>query len=330
MGRYYNDIRELVGHTPLLKLNHLAPGNGVNLFAKLEYMNPGGSMKDRIGLEIIKEAEESGALQPGGTIIEATAGNTGIGLALAAVQRGYHLKVVVSSKFSEEKRNLIQALGGEIILSDPEAGIDGSIAEAEELGKKIPGSFVAHQFQNPANPNAHHATGREIREDLDGKVDMICAGAGSGGSITGIAEELKGKDPAVRIVLADPVGSIIGGGEAGHYSIEGIGNHFIPAIYDQRRSLIDKVDKITDDDAYFFVRVMSLYEGVIGASSSGAALAAAVEESYDLPAGSNVVAIISDRTDRYMTENVYHFEKKLSDFHLSPRVEQFAKEHDIL
>lgn len=157
MGRYYNDIRELVGHTPLLKLNHLAPLNGVNLFAKLEYMNPGGSMKDRIGLEIIREAEESGQLKPGGTIIEATAGNTGIGLALAAVQRGYHLKIVVSSKFSEEKRNLIQALGGEIVPSDPESGIDGSIVLADQLAKEIPNSFVAHQFQNPANPNAHHA-----------------------------------------------------------------------------------------------------------------------------------------------------------------------------
>ena len=327
---YYNDVREIVGKTPLLKLNRIGRIGNVNIFAKLEYLNPGGSMKDRIGLQILKEAEESGQLKPGGTIIEATAGNTGIGLALAAVDRGYKLKIKESKKFSAEKRALMEALGAELIITPADEGIDGSMARAEEMAKKDQDIFIAHQFENEANVHAHYATGEEIWEDLDGRIDAVVAGAGSGGSFTGIAKRLKEHDPGIKAVLSDPIGSILGGGEPGVYKVEGIGNHFIPKIFDP--GFPDEVEKISDEDSYFMVRIMAAYEGVIGGSSSGTALAAAVKQAYKLQGGTekNIVAVFPDRADRYFSENVYRTEKQLSDFGLSDVIAKYAQEIKIL
>ena len=312
--KYYNDIRDIVGHTPLLMLNHINPVKDVNIFAKLEYMNPGGSMKDRIGLQIIKEAEESGKLKKGSTIIEATAGNTGIGLALAALQKGYRLKIVIPEKFSIEKQNVMRALGAELVVIPSEEGIEGAMVKADELAATIKDSFVAHQFENPANVHAHESTGEEIWQDLDGRVDILVAGAGSGGSLTGIARALKRHNPHIKVVLADPVGSILGGGEPGAYKVEGIGNHFIPKVFEP--GIVDEVEKITDDEAYYFVRVLSEYEGVLGGSSSGEAVAAAVKEAYKAKRPLNIVTVLPDRSDRYFSENIYHFEKELGDFKL--------------
>ena len=327
---YYNDVREIVGKTPVLKLNRIGRIGNVNIFAKLEYLNPGGSMKDRIGIQILKEAEESGQLKPGGTIIEATAGNTGIGLALAAVDKGYKLKLLVSEKFSMEKRSLMEALGAELIITPAEEGIDGSMARAEEMANNDPNIFVAHQFENMANVHAHFATGEEIWEDMDGKVDVIVAGAGSGGSFTGIATRLKEHNPEIKAVLADPIGSILGGGDPGVYKVEGIGNHFIPKIFDP--DFPDEVEKIADDDSYFMVRIMAAYEGVIGGSSSGTAFAAAVKQAYKLQGEKekNIVAVFPDRADRYFSEYVYRTEKGLSDFELSDVIAKYAREINVL
>lgn len=320
--RYYDDIRDIIGNTPLLKLKYINPAKNVNIFAKLEYLNPGGSMKDRIGTQIIKEAEESGQLKPGGTIIEATAGNTGIGLALAAVSRGYSLKIVIPEKFSAEKQNVMRALGAELIVIPSEEGIEGAMVRADELAKTIPGSFVAHQFSNPANVHAHERTGEEIWQDLDGKVDVLVAGAGSGGSLTGIARALKGHDKNIKVVLADPVGSILGGGIPGNYKVEGIGNHFIPDVFE--RGIVDEVEKITDDEAYFFVRALSEYEGILGGSSSGEAVAAAVKQALRADRPLNIVTVLPDRSDRYFSENIYHFEKELSDFELTGELKGYT------
>lgn len=326
----YNDVREIVGNTPILKLNRIGKIGDVSIFAKLEYLNPGGSMKDRIGIQILKEAEESGQLKPGGTIIEATAGNTGIGLALAAVDRGYKLKLLVSEKFSIEKRSLMEALGAELIITPAEEGIDGSMARAEEMAKNDPGVFVAHQFENEANTHAHYATGEEIWQDMDGHVDVVVAGAGSGGSFTGISKRLKEHDPKIKAVLADPIGSILGGGDPGVYKVEGIGNHFIPKIFDP--DFPDEVEKISDDDSYFMVRIMTAYEGVIGGSSSGTAFAAAVKQAYKMQGQGekNIVAVFPDRADRYFSENVYRTEKSLTDFKLSDVIEKYAKDIKVL
>lgn len=300
---YVNDIRDLIGHTPLLKLNHITEENGVNLFAKLEYFNPGGSIKDRIGMQIIREAEEDGSLQPGAVIIEATAGNTGIGLALAAIGSGHPVKIVIPEKFSIEKQILMRALGAELIITPAEEGMEGAIERAKELLKQIPGSFMAKQFENPANIHAHRITGQEIYDDLDGNVDIIVAGAGSGGTITGIAQYIKQKNPAVKIVLADPYGSILGGGEPGTYQVEGIGNHFIPEVFDQ--AFIDEVEKIPDEEALQYVQLLAKQEGIIGGSSSGEALAAAVRQAKKAPKGTNIVLILPDRGDRYFSKNLY-------------------------
>ena len=198
---YINDIRDLIGNTPLLKLNHIYPHKNIHIFGKLEYLNPGGSMKDRIGLQIIDDAEKSGALAPGGTIIEATAGNTGIGLALAAFEKGYHVKLVVPKKFSIEKQTLMKALGAELIITPTEEGIEGAMAKAKALANEIPNAFLASQFENLSNVKAHRKKGKEIYDALDGKVDILVAGAGSGGTIMGIASYLKEQNPNIKIIV---------------------------------------------------------------------------------------------------------------------------------
>lgn len=328
---YINDIRDLVGHTPLLKLNHIYPHKNIHIFGKLEYLNPGGSMKDRIGLQIIADAEASGALVPGGTIIEATAGNTGIGLALAAFEKGYHLKLVVPKKFSIEKQTIMKALGAELIITPTEEGIEGAMAKAEALAKEIPNAFLANQFNNPSNVKAHRQTGKEIYDALDGKVDILVAGAGSGGTIMGIASYLKEKNPNIKIVLSDPEGSILGGGDPGTYLVEGIGNHFIPSLF--HSDMIDTVEKISDDEAYSYVELLGKKEGVLVGSSSGASLAGAIKQAKELENKHldhdiNIVAIFADRSERYFSQNIYDFHPHDCELRFNDVFDEWSDHYD--
>ena len=300
---YYPSTQSLIGNTPLVKLNHIELPEGANLFAKLELYNPSGSVKDRIGKYMIEDAERRGLLQPGGAIVEGTAGNTGLGIAFAALNRGYRVIFVVPTKFSKEKQVLMRALGAEIVNTPREEGMLGAEEKARQLRDSIPGAISLEQFHNAANPLAHYeTTGPEIWRDLDGKVDYLVAGAGSGGTYTGIVRFLKEQDPAVRGVLADPVGSTMGGGEHADYNIEGIGNDFIPDTMDI--SLVDEVVKITDDDAFSGARELASKEGVFAGSSSGGALAAAKKLAANGARG-NIVVVFPDRGDRYFTKGLY-------------------------
>ena len=296
-------MQELIGHTPLVQLTHLDLPDGVNLFAKLELYNPGGSVKDRTGKYMIEDAERKGLLKPGGTIVEGTAGNTGIGIAFAALNRGYHVIFVVPLKFSVEKQILMKALGAEIINTPREEGMLGAERKAEELIRTIPDAIALRQFKNMANPLAHYeTTGPEIYQDLDGKIDYLVAGAGSGGTYSGVMRYLKEQDPAIQGILADPVGSTMGGGEHADYNIEGIGNDFIADTMDM--SLVDKVIKVNDDDAFSGARLLAQKEGIFAGSSSGAALSAAQKLIAEGAKG-NIVAVLPDRGDRYFSKNLY-------------------------
>jgi len=300
--KYFKSMQELIGHTPLVELTHFKLPEGVRLFAKLELWNPGGSAKDRVGRAMIQAAEKAGDLKPGGTIIEATAGNTGLGVAFAALNRGYRVIFVVPEKFSAEKQTLMKALGAELVHTPRAGGMLGAAAKAEELRKEIPGAITLKQFENPANPQAHYeTTGPEIYEDLDGQVDYLVSGAGSGGTFSGIMRYLKEQNPKIQGVLADPYGSIIGGGEHGDYEIEGIGNDFIAKTMEV--SFIDKVYKITDAEAFESVRRLALQEGIFAGSSSGAALAAALKLAAEGAKGNIVVPII-DRAERYFSKHI--------------------------
>lgn len=299
----YNSIHELIGHTPLVKLGPSNEGSKATIYAKLEQFNPSGSVKDRVGKYMIRDAEEKGLLKPGYTIIEATAGNTGLGIAFAALGKGYRIIFVVPTKFSIEKQQLMMALGAEIISTPREKGMLGAEEKAEELLKTIPNSISLRQFRNMSNPLAHYeTTGPEIYEDLSGKIDYVVLGAGSGGTFSGTVRYLKEKSPGLTAVLADPVGSTIGGGEHADYDIEGIGNDFIPDTMDI--SLVDKVIKVTDDEAFAAVKVLAAKEGIIAGSSSGAAYAAAVKLAGEVEGG-NIVVLLPDRGDRYFNEGLW-------------------------
>lgn len=299
----YDDMQQLIGNTPLVKLNHLGLPGDVNLYAKLELFNPSGSVKDRIGKYMIADAQRRGILKKGGTIVEATAGNTGLGIALAALNKGYRIIFVVPTKFSEEKQTLLRALGAEIINTPREGGMLGAWDKAEEIRQSIPGAVTLEQFKNQANPLAHYeTTGREIYEDLNGSIDYLVAGAGSGGTYSGVVKFLKEKNKKVIGVLADPVGSTMGGGEHGDYNIEGIGNDFIADTMDM--SLVDKVVKMNDAEAFDGARELAKKEGIFAGSSSGAALAAA-KKLIQSGARGNIVIILPDRGDRYFTKNLY-------------------------
>ena len=268
----YNDMQELIGNTPLVMMNHIDIPDGVNLYAKLELYNPSGSVKDRIGKSMIEDAERKGILRKGSVIVEATAGNTGLGIAFAALNRGYQIIFVVPTKFSQEKQTLLRALGAKIVNTPREGGMLGAWKKAEEIRSDIPGAVTLEQFKNPANPLAHYeTTGKEIYEDLDGNIDFLVAGAGSGGTYSGVVKYLKEKNSSIVGVLADPVGSTMGGGEHDDYNIEGIGNDFIADTMDM--SLVDKVVKMTDREAFEGARELAKKEGIIAGSSSGAALA---------------------------------------------------------
>jgi Cysteine synthase len=300
---YANDIRELVGRTPLLRLNKLGLSGDVRLLAKLELLNPGGSVKDRIGISMIEAAEASGALAPGGAIVEATAGNTGIGVALAAIGKGYRVIFVVPLKFSQEKVALMAALGAEIVRTPEAAGMAGARERAREIIAATHGAVSLDQFENPANPRVHYeTTGPELLADSGGEIDYFVAGAGSGGTFSGVLKYLKEKRPSVKGILVDPEGSTMGGGEHGSYSIEGIGNSFVPGTMDL--SLVDEVIKVKDEDAFAAARLLASREGVIAGSSSGAALWAALKVARRITKGT-VATILPDRGERYLSKGLF-------------------------
>ena len=302
--KYYNDMHDLIGKTPLVKLNHvLKLPDGVNVFAKLEYYNPSGSVKDRTGLYMVNDAFERGVLKEGYTIIEATAGNTGLGVAFAALNRNVKVIFVVPEKFSIEKQVLMKALGATIIHTPREDGMLGAARKAQELLSTVENSVSLEQFKNMSNPKAHYeTTGVEIYDDLDGQIDYLVAGAGSGGTYSGVVKYLKEKNPSIIGVLADPVGSTMGGGEHADYNIEGIGNDFIADTMDM--SLVDKVIKVNDEEAFTSCRELTKYEGILGGSSTGAAFAA-VKKLIDSGVKGNIVFISPDRSDRYFSKELY-------------------------
>ena len=299
----YQSMRDLIGNTPLVQLNHLGFPEGAKVYAKLELWNPGGSVKDRTGKWMLEDAESEGRIKKGGTIVEATAGNTGLGIAFAALNRGYRIIFVVPTKFSREKQTLMRALGAEIINTPREGGMLGAEEKANELRNSIPGAISLEQFHNQANPLAHYeSTGPEIWGDLSGKIDYFVAGAGSGGTYSGVMRYLKEQNPNIVGVLADPVGSTMGGGEHADYDIEGIGNDFIADTMDM--SLVDRVIKMTDAEAFENVRILARQEGIFAGSSSGAALAA-VKKLIDSGARGTIVTLFPDRGDRYFSKGLY-------------------------
>ena len=293
----------MIGRTPVLKINHMDVKKEVGLFAKLELMNPAGSVKDRVGVYMVDDAVKRGVLKKGGTIVDATAGNTGIGIAIAALNQGYRVIFTVPLKFSEEKQQIMRALGAEIIHTPREDGMLGAEEKAEEILKNTEGAISLRQFRNPANPLAHYeTTGPEIYEQLDGQIDYLVAGAGSGGTFSGVVKYLKEKNPDIKGVLADPYGSTIGGGEHHDYDIEGIGNDFIADTMDI--TLVDQVIKIDDNEAFEASRLLAKKEGILAGSSSGAALAASLKLAESIDHG-NIVTIFPDRGDRYLSKGLY-------------------------
>ena len=314
--KYYDSMQDLIGNTPVVRLGNMGFPKEINVFAKLELWNPAGSVKDRVGREMIEDAEEQGLLKEGGTIVEGTAGNTGLGIAFAALKRGYKVIFVVPTKFSQEKQTLMKALGAEIVNTPREEGMLGAAKKAEEIKVSIEGAVSLKQFKNPANPLSHYkTTGPEIFRDLDGKIDYFVGGAGSGGTYSGIMRYLKEQKSEIRGVLADPIGSTMGGGEHGDYNIEGIGNDFVPETMDM--ALVDKIIKVTDAEAFVASRELARREGIIAGSSSGAAfsavkkLALELEESGEIAKAVkdgkaiNIVTLFPDRGDRYFSKKLY-------------------------
>jgi cysteine synthase A len=302
--RVADDITELVGETPMLQFTRLVPAGAADVFAKLEYLNPGGSVKDRAAIGIIKRAEAEGKLRPGGTIVEATAGNTGIGLALIGVKRGYKVSLFVPEKFSEEKVMIMRALGAEVVRTPEDEGMSGAISRANELVASTPGAFMAGQFENPANPDYHYeTTAREIFEQMEGQIDAIAIGSGTAGTFTGVARYVKEHLPQVYAAVVETQGSVLGGGKAGPHKVEGIGASFIPKNFD--RSVCDEVMMVTDEQAFGMVKRLAAEEGVLSGSSGGAAVYAALELARRLGSGKRVVTIIPDSAERYLSKKIF-------------------------
>jgi cysteine synthase len=298
------NITELVGQTPMLHLRRIAPEGGADIFAKLEYLNPGGSVKDRAAIGMIQRAEQEGRLEPGGTILEATAGNTGIGLALIGVSKGYRVVVCVPEKFAEEKVKVMRALGAEVLRTPDADGMQGAIKKVKELSTTIPGSFTALQFENPSNPDFHYqTTAAEIYEQMEGRVDAIVIGVGTGGTFSGIARFMKERSPAIHCVAVETEGSVLQGGQPKPHKVEGIGSSFVPRTFD--RSVCDEIIMVTDKDAFDTVVLMARKEGVLGASSAGANVFAAIQVARKLGKGKHVVTIIPDSAERYMSKNIF-------------------------
>ena len=308
MSMIYTSVSQLIGRTPLLELARIERDEGLEarLLAKLEYFNPAGSVKDRVALEMIDDAERRGLLKPGSVIIEPTSGNTGIGLAAVAAARGYRTIIVMPETMSAERRQLMAAYGAELVLTDGSRGMAGAIAKAEELAGEIPGSLIPGQFTNPANPAAHRAsTGPEIWEDTEGKVDIFVAGVGTGGTITGVGQYLKGRNPAVRIVAVEPAASpVLGGGEAGAHQLQGIGAGVVPAVLDT--AVYDEIIPVSDGDAFAAVRQVARSEGVLVGISSGAAVWAAMELARRPEnRGKTIVALLPDSGSRYLSTPLF-------------------------
>ncbi len=302
--RVADDITQLVGETPMLKLKRMVPSGSADVFAKLEYLNPGGSLKDRAAIGIILRAEQEGKLAPGSTIVEATAGNTGIGLALIGVNRGYKVKLFVPERFSEEKVMIMRALGAEVTRTPEAEGMQGAIQRAKALAAGNPNAFMAAQFENPANPDFHYeTTAREIFEQMDGKVDAVALGCGTCGTFTGVARFLKQHAPGTLAFAVETQGSVLGGGPPGPHKVEGIGNNFIPETFDA--SVCDEVIKVTDDEAFDTVKLLASQEGVLSGSSGGAAVFATLKIAARLGAGKRVVTIIPDSAERYLSKKIF-------------------------
>jgi cysteine synthase A len=299
-----DDITDLVGGTPMLRLKRLTPAGSADIFAKLEYLNPGGSVKDRAAIGIIRRAEQEGKLAPGGTIVEATAGNTGIGLALIGVNRGYRVKLFVPENFSQEKVIIMRALGAEVERTPDQEGMRGAIRRAKEVVARDQTAFMAGQFENMANPDYHYeTTAVEIFEQMDGKLDAVVLGCGTCGTFTGIARYMKEHAPGVRSFAVETQGSVLGGGESGPHKVEGIGASFIPTTFD--RSVCDEVIAVTDDDAFATVKLLAAQEGVLAGSSGGAAVFAALEVARRLGTGKRVATIIPDSAERYLSKKIF-------------------------
>ncbi|WP_045517800.1 PLP-dependent cysteine synthase family protein [Neobacillus niacini] len=302
--KVYKNVHELIGHTPMVEIAQFALPKGVRIFAKLEFMNPGGSVKDRLGLELVREAFDNGKLQEGGTIIEPTAGNTGIGLALAALNKGIQVILCVPEKFSIEKQELMKALGAKIVHTPTEEGMKGAIAKTEELLNEIPGSYCPRQFSNPANPETYYKTlGPEIWEQLTGNIDIFIAGAGTGGTFMGTARYLKDQNKAIKTVIVEPEGSILNGGKSGPHKTEGIGMEFMPEYMDP--AYFDAIYTISDNNAFKVVKDLALKEGLLVGSSSGAAFHAALLEAESASPNTNIVVIFPDGSERYLSKKIF-------------------------
>jgi cysteine synthase A len=302
--RVADDITQLVGETPMLQLKRLVPPGSADVFAKLEYLNPGGSVKDRAAIGIIRRAEQDGKLKPGGTIVEATAGNTGIGLALIGVNRGYKVSLFVPENFSQEKVIIMRALGAEVVRTPDEEGMKGAIDRAKELVASDPKAFMAGQFENQANPDYHYeTTAQEIFDQMGGQIDAVALGCGTCGTFTGVARYLKEKLPRALAYAVETQGSILGGGPPGPHKVEGIGASFIPQTFD--RSLCDEVLMVTDDEAFDMVKKLAAQEGVLAGSSGGAAVFAALKIANKLGPGKRVVTIVPDSAERYLSKKIF-------------------------
>ena len=308
MSKIYTSADQLIGHTPLLELTHIEKDADLSakLLAKLEYFNPAGSVKDRIAKAMIDDAEASGKLKPGSVIIEPTSGNTGIGLAAVAAAKGYRIIIVMPETMSVERRQLMKAYGAELVLSEGAKGMKGAIAKADELAKEIPNSFIPGQFVNPANPKAHIATtGPEIWDDTDGKVDIFVAGVGTGGTVTGVGQYLKSKNPGVRVVAVEPASSpVLSKGTAGAHKIQGIGAGFVPDVLDTK--VYDEIIAVENEDAFAVGRLIGHKEGVLVGISSGAAVWAAIQlAKRPENAGKNIVVLLPDTGDRYLSTPLF-------------------------
>jgi len=301
----HKDITELIGRTPLVRLNRLSPTGGATIYGKVEFFNPGGSVKDRICLNMINEAERLGMLKPGGTIVEPTSGNTGIGLALVAAVRGYKLILVMPESMSMERASLLSSYGAQLVLTPAWEGMKGSIRESESIIAQNPSYFMPDQFSNPANPAMHkRTTAVEILESLDGKIDAFVAAVGTGGTITGCGELFKERNPAVKVIAVEPAGSpVLSGGEPGPHKIQGIGAGFIPKVLN--RAIIDRVMTVTDDEAYQTAKQLSKKEGLLVGISAGANVCAALKVAQELGPGKNVVTILCDTGERYISIEKY-------------------------
>ena len=302
--KVYKNVHELIGHTPIVEISQFPLPDGVRIYAKLEFMNPGGSVKDRLGVELLQEAFASGKLQTGGTVIEPTAGNTGIGLALAAINKGVQVILCVPEKFSMEKQDLMKALGAKIVHTPTEQGMKGAIAKAEQLLKEIPGSYCPQQFGNPANPETYYKTlGPELWDQMDGQIDIFVAGAGTGGTFMGTARYLKDQKNTVKTVIVEPEGSILNGGESGPHKTEGIGMEFLPGYMDP--DYFNAIHTVPDDAAFALVKEIAMKEGLLVGSSSGAAFHAALIEAMAAEPGTNIVVIFPDGSERYLSKKIF-------------------------